>query len=134
MKNKCEKAPWGTPMFRNKLLFATIARANHRHPMIHCPNIDDQYVARRGDDGLTDCEEIIYESEREKAAGCGYPRCGCPTPQGRHWAGNAPGCCWPQIIVQNGMSEEYVVMRVTPQHYAGLNERTDGRNNRRERG
>ena len=120
MNNGATKGPWGTPMIRNTLLFSTINRANHRHRGITCPSSDEQYVARKGEKGLNVCEEIIFENEREKNAGSGFPKCGCPNQNGEHWSGEYPGCCWPQIIVRNGIKDEYVMMQVTPDHYAGL--------------
>ena len=121
MAHGATKGPWGTPMIQNSLMFSITARQNHRSRMIWCPNVDDQSIVRTGEQGLMDCEEIIFENERDKAEGCGYPRCGCPDPAGEHWPGTYPGCCcWPQIIVQSNLAEEYVIVQITPEHYAGL--------------
>ena len=120
MTHGATKGPWGTPVLRNTLMFSITARQNHRSRMNEHPNIDDRSEVRTGEQGLMECEEIIAENESDKATSSGYPRCGCPNPSGEYWPGTYPGCCWPQIIVQNNLAEEYIIVQITPEHYAGL--------------
>ena len=109
-------------MLRNKLLFSIITNYK-QHPIVYCPAIDDQHVIRKGDDGLFDCAEIIMEQEREKYAGCGWPiqlsyaPCGCDVDKNYTEPCHA---CWPHIIIQNGLKEEYCIMQINPTHYKGL--------------
>ena len=98
----------GAPILRNKLLFSIVARRNHEHPMIRVVHHSETSIVY---DDVDEHDEIIFETQREAAAGAGWPKCGC------HQQCKA---CWPYVIIQDGLEKRFVSMRVTPEHYAGL--------------